>query len=808
MPHADHRALAGFSVNDATPSTSRSMNAQGSLPIKIAGLVFWGMVLVGLITAVAILRGERRLELAHDQLIAAELVHRLGALGDRNPAILAHNQRLRRWLRRYDVRGIVLRTPAGVTRIGTVSGPPMLVIRRTITTAYPPGGILHAAIHFPTLRDSLVARRNRVMLGVGMIMVLFGLILQAVLRKLLSRPFSALVADAQRFADGDSRARMDETLADEFGFLAKFINRALDSGAAKQTELELALERAAVSERALLAEKKRAEITLYSLTDAVITVDTRMRVQYLNPVAERLVGRTTRESEGRPIEDVMRLVDEQTGASLAELLHLPFLSGTVSPMRNTAVRNGQGGLVAIDLAIAPMRDDSGQPIGTVFVFQDVSQARRMSRQLVHQATHDALTGLHNRSYFESALVSLLAGDTTQRRHALIYLDLDQFKIVNDTCGHTAGDDLLRQITGVLQAGVRSQDVLARLGGDEFGVLLLDCPLETAVGIAEALCECIKMFRFVWADKTFSVGASIGVVAVAPDVKDAGEILRAADLSCYVAKDMGRNRVHVYQPSDSVLAQRQNDMRMTTQIQEAIKNDDFCLYRQSLRWLTDVPLARRGECWEVLLRLKGPGDELMLPETFLPTAERYGLVPAIDRWVIKNAFASLAGVVNGARVPGMIAINLSGASLVDPTLLDYICIMAERFQVDFRMLCFEITETVAISNWPIASRMIGDLKRLGALIALDDFGSGVSSFSYLKKLPVDFLKIDGSFVHNLVSDPLDRAMVEATNRIGHLLGIYTIAEWVEDAATLVTLREIGVDGAQGHHIGLPEPLSRC
>ncbi|MDA8389439.1 MAG: EAL domain-containing protein [Gammaproteobacteria bacterium] len=792
-------------MNETDPSLAPLLNSQGSLPVKIAGLVFWGMVLIGLITAVIILRGERQVQLAHDQLAATELSRHLRALVSPAPGQPAWPRaRLRRWLNIYGARGLILHANGRRLAIGTVSHAPVLFIHRTITSAAALHGILQADIAFPSLRQSLIVRRNRVMLGVGMTMVLFGLVLQAVLRELLSRPFSALVAAARRFADGDSRARMDETLADEFGFLAKFINRALDSGAAKQTELELALERAAASERALLAEKKRAEITLYSLTDAVITVDIAGRVQYLNPVAQRLVGHTSGDWEGRPITEVMHLVDEQTGASLSTALRGAFVPGATGPLRNAAVRASDGSLTAVDLSVAPMHDDSGKPIGAVFVFQDVSQARRMGRQLVHQATHDALTGLYNRGYFESALAALLDSDTSHRRHALVYLDLDQFKIVNDTCGHTAGDDLLRQITGVLQNGLRAGDILARLGGDEFGVLLLDCPLETAVGIAEALCECIKMLRFVWAGKAFTVGASIGVVAVSSDVKDAGEILRAADLSCYVAKDMGRNRVHVYQPSDSVLAQRQNDMRMTTLIQAALKNNEFCLFRQQLRWLADGPL-RPGECWEVLLRLKGSNGELTLPESFLPSAERYDLVPAIDRWVIEHTFASLAAVAHGDHPPGMVSINLSGASFVDPGLLDYICSMAARFDIDFHMLCFEITETVAISNWPIASRMIGDLKRLGASIALDDFGSGVSSFSYLKKLPVDFLKIDGSFVHNLVSDPLDRAMVEATTRIGHLLGIFIIAEWVEDEATLAALREIGVDGAQGFYIGVPEAL---
>ncbi len=799
--------MAGLSVSDPVPPVTPLPNAQGSLPVKIAGLVFWGMVLIGLLTAVFILRGERQTQLARDQLAATELVRHLRPLvGQGRHAISTEKVALSYWMRQYGVRGLVLRVSGQTISVGRPGGRFAFTVNRIITSPAVPGKIIHAAISFASLHKSLIVRRNRVMLGVGMVMVLFGLVLQAVLRRLLSRPFSALVADAQRFADGDGRARMDESLADEFGFLAKFINRALDSGAAKQTELELALDRAAASERALLAEKRRAEITLYSLTDAVITVDTTGHVEYMNPVAERLVGRSAREAEGCPIEEVMYLVDEQTGASLGGVLRSPPLDDTTGPLRNAAVRAGNGTYIAVDLSIAPMQDDRGKPIGTVFVFQDVSQARRMGRQLAYQASHDTLTGLYNRSYFEGALASLLDSDSAvSRRHALVYLDLDQFKIVNDTCGHTAGDDLLRQITGVLQNGLRAGDILARLGGDEFGVLLLDCPLDTAVGIAEALCECIKTLRFVWAGKTFSVGASIGVVAVSPDIKDAGEVLRAADLSCYVAKDMGRNRVHVYRPSDAVLAQRQHDMRMTTVVQAALKNNDFCLYRQPLRWLSEIFSGGEAKSWEILLRLKGPNHELIYPEAFLPTAERYGLVPAIDRWVIEHTFADLAGLAR-KEACSMISINLSGASLVDPTLLDYICAMAARHGVDFHMLCFEITETVAISNWPIASRMIGELKQLGALIALDDFGSGVSSFSYLKKLPVDFLKIDGSFVHKLVSDPLDRAMVEATNRIGHLLGIITIAEWVEDEATLTALRDIGVDGAQGIYVGAPEPLS--
>ncbi|MHB1566176.1 MAG: EAL domain-containing protein [Acidiferrobacter sp.] len=777
------------------------LSGAGNLPARIAGLVFWGMVAIGLAAAVVVLHAERQARLAGFRAESAPLVRRIAAaVGNTRIARTTDRAALAQELRvlraDYGFQGLMIVGAHHHFRYGDTRS------HAWVVRAMLPG---HRALrlYFPRPPAAAWAHRNNVMLAIGLIMMVFGLLLQAALKRMLSRPFASMVAAARRFGDGDHDARMDETLQDEFGFLATFINRALDAGASQQAQLRAALARAAQSETALAVARDRAELALYSITDAIITMDVGGLIQYMNPVAERLTGWGRADAIGLPLDTIMPLVDQQSGQPLANPA-LAGLAGSPPPaVQDAALRRRDGRTIAVDLSAAPMHDEHGATMGAVLVFQDASRARRLARQLAYQASHDVLTGLFNRRHFEAALNGLLeAAQAEPAVHALLYIDMDQFKIVNDTCGHVAGDELLRQVAAVLRNGLRRTDILARLGGDEFGVLLADSALVEATRIAEDLRERIRGFRFVWQDKVFVIGASIGVVSVSPDIGDGSAILTAADLSCYAAKDLGRNRVHVYRPSDTVLAQRQNDMVLTNLIQEALKNHDLCLYRQPLQWigLND----RNLDCCEVLVRLRAADGTLMMPEAFMPAAERYGLMPAIDRWVIEHTFASLAA--EGSRAPGarhgLVAINLSGASLADEGLLAFIQSTGTDYGIVFKGLCFEITETVAISNWPLAERLIQELKVLGCSIALDDFGSGVSSFGYLKNLPVDFLKIDGGFVQNMTRNPIDRVIVEAINRIGHTLNMITVAEWVEDEETLTMLRAIGIDVVQGNHIGRP------
>lgn len=438
--------------------------------------------------------------------------------------------------------------------------------------------------------------------------------------------------------------------------------------------------------------------------------------------------------------------------------------------------------------------------------------RESEQRLAWQATHDALTGLVNRRQFDCYLEQAVTSATISNAPScLCYLDLDQFKVVNDTCGHIAGDELLRQVTALLQAQVRSVDVLARLGGDEFGLLLHNCRLEQAASIANALRESIEAFRFIWEDKTFRIGVSIGLVGIDADDCSMSKILSAADVACYAAKNQGRNRVHIYQTSDRELAQQQGDMYWIARIDKALEENRFCLYYQSI-----VPTsltAQHGEHYEVLLRLRDEQGELVPPMAFIPAAERYNLMHVIDRWVISTLFATQAQHYRQSwqrcqqeKYKCLYAINLSGASINDDNFIEFLHQQILLHQIPPQVLCFEITETVAITNLTKAINLIQHFKHLGCSFALDDFGTGMSSFSYLKNLPVDYLKIDGNFVKDILTDATDLAMTEAINTVGHVMGIKTIAEFVENETILDKLRALKVDYAQGHGIAKPQPLT--
>jgi diguanylate cyclase (GGDEF)-like protein len=438
----------------------------------------------------------------------------------------------------------------------------------------------------------------------------------------------------------------------------------------------------------------------------------------------------------------------------------------------------------------------------VLAVHDVTELRKMARDMFYQANHDPLTGLVNRREFERRLRQVLenAGQDDGTHHALCYMDLDQFKVVNDTCGHAAGDHLLKQLASLLRQHVRESDTLARLGGDEFGLLLAGCQLDKARQIAEGLCEAIKNFRFVWDEKVFTVGVSIGIAAVDAS-STLTDVMVAADSACYVAKDQGRNRVHVFDMDDRELAQRHGEMQLISQIQQALDEDRFELRYQRIAGLQ---AGGRGEHAEILLSMIDPQGARVAPGLFLPAAERYGMMAALDRWVISRAL-HLAGSAPALAGVEQLAINLSGQSVGSEGLPDFVLQELERSGLDPRRICFEITETAVIANLAKAKHFIRVLREKGCRFALDDFGSGLSSFGYLRNLPVDYLKIDGAFVRHITTDPIDRAMVTSINDMGHAMGIKTIAEFVENEATLRLLTELGVDYAQGYFHHRPEVL---
>ncbi|MCR4304034.1 MAG: EAL domain-containing protein [Gallionella sp.] len=557
------------------------------------------------------------------------------------------------------------------------------------------------------------------------------------------------------------------------------------------------------AEMQLYEAKERAEVTLHSIGDAVISTDAGGRIEYLNPTAEKLTGWTGPEARGRPLAEIFCIVNEQTRDALESPVERVLREGRTGGLdEHTLLIARDGGETAIDESAAPICDRNGQVTGVVLVFHDVGHTRRLTSQLTHQATHDSLTGLPNRAEFESRLQQLVeSARPDPRGHAMGYLDMDQFKVVNDTCGHTAGDELLRQFSSLLREHVRDSDVVARLGGDEFGILLIHCDPENAERSINALLGKIRKYRFLWEEHSFDVGASIGLVSIAAGQCSLSQIMSAADVACYAAKDAGRNRLHIYHSDDNELRQRHTNMQWVSRLRKAIDENRLCLYAQPI-----VPVARPGAPihHEILLRLRDEQGQLVPPNAFIPAAERYNLMPQIDRWVLRATLDLMRGLAGNCRL----AINISGQSLCDADFLRFATEQIDKSGINPDRLCFEITETAAIAHLNLAKHFISTLRAKGCLFSLDDFGSGLSSFAYLKNMKVDYLKIDGGFVKDMVDDPIDRAMVAAIHGVGQAMGIRTIAEFVETPEILAALAKIGVDYAQGYGIARPMPVEEC
>jgi diguanylate cyclase (GGDEF)-like protein/PAS domain S-box-containing protein len=520
----------------------------------------------------------------------------------------------------------------------------------------------------------------------------------------------------------------------------------------------------------------------------------------LNKCYCNMVGYSVDEMHnGKTFQEITHPDDLQEDLDNMDLL----LKGKVKEfMMEKRYIHKNGSIVWVNLTVSPIGGLKEEDLCHIAVVENITDRIQADEQITFQASHDSLTGLVNRFEFERRIERLLSTvRQDESEHALCYMDLDQFKVVNDTCGHIAGDEMLRQLSAVLHETVRDRDTLARLGGDEFGVLMEHCSLDDAHRVATTLQKAIQNYHFVWEGRSFKVGVSMGLVAITRMTTNLTDLLRVADAACYMAKDKGRNRIHVSHAEDSEIAQRHGEMQWVTRIQHALEDDKFCLYAQSI-----VPLDNSTyKHYELLIRMIDEKGVVIPPGAFLPAAERYNLITQIDRWVIESSFRLLAENPLFQNQISFISINLSGQSLAEQDLLDLIIKRLDETGIKGEKICFEITETAAISNIVSAKKFISTLKELGCRFALDDFGSGLSSFAYLKNLPVDYLKIDGMFVKDIVDDPIDHAMVKSINEVGHVMGMKTIAEFVENDEIKGMLREIGVNYAQGYGIDIPMPL---
>ena len=555
----------------------------------------------------------------------------------------------------------------------------------------------------------------------------------------------------------------------------------------------------------LFAQRERARTTLGSIGDGVITINSAGKIDYLNEVAQRLTGWKFVDADGMRVETVLRLIDQSSGKPIDSPMYHALATGEPAELPpRTILISKDGSEYSVEDSCTPIRDADGNVSGAVLVFRDVTDQREMVERITYQARHDALTGLVNRHEFELSVDNQLANArSTGHHHALLFIDLDRFKIVNDSCGHPAGDELLRQVARLMSHKLRKSDLLGRLGGDEFGVLLENCRLEKAEQIAQSLVDEVAAFRFNWEDKIFSIGASIGVVPISRESKTPESLFAAADAACYWVKENGRNQVRVYHPTDSEQLDERAPDNWVERITAGLEEDRFCLYGQRIT-ATSHARGNGADFHEVLLRLQEADGKLVSPMAFLPAAERHGLMPQIDRWVIQHTFAVMRrSVLNGHG--GHLSVNLSSVSITDKTVLAFIIEQLRTTNIPPQNICFEITEAAVVGQLEEARKFITALKDLGCSVALDNVANGLSSFPYLKNYPIDYVKIDGHRIKQIASETLDYAMVDSINRMAHVLGIQTVAAAVETTAVLSKLEAIGIDHVQGYAIHEPQPI---
>jgi diguanylate cyclase (GGDEF)-like protein/PAS domain S-box-containing protein len=546
---------------------------------------------------------------------------------------------------------------------------------------------------------------------------------------------------------------------------------------------------------------------LQSLGEAIVTTDLDGRLQYLNPAAEKLLGIARAQAIGKLLDEVVGLVDSADRRLVADPVKEAVGGGSPHNLSRRAVLLGRasGEERAIELAASPLRNQAGEVVGAVVLLHDVTELRGLHRQMSYQAAHDALTGLVNRREFERRLDE--ASEVARRgeaAHVLCYLDLDRFKIVNDTSGHLAGDSMLREVAKLLREAVRDSDTVARLGGDEFGMLLVGCPLDKARQIADDVCRSIAAYRFVWHDRVFNIGVSIGLIEIGREAGSVEQSLAAADSACYVAKKEGAGRVSVYSARDEALARSNGEIEWLQKLQSALKEERFTLYYQPI--VSALGADTDGPSMEVLLRMLDENGAEIAPGEFVAAAERYRLMASVDRWVVQNTLGALARNAFTLARDRSVAINISGQTLGDAQFLEFVVECLDRTGVSPDQVCFEISESAVNGNLEHARRFVGVLHGMGCKFTIDDFGSGVGSFSSLKNLPLDYLKLDGSFMRNLALDSVSQTMVTAMIKLARTLNFKIIAEQIEDSAALDAARRMGVDYVQGYVIARPAKLA--
>ncbi len=614
---------------------------------------------------------------------------------------------------------------------------------------------------------------------------------------------SFVSVDEQAFPEVATPIRSFNKMTEKIQSLIENLKKEVDEH--ENTEKKLLAAKKLAEEHATSAEIQRnfSQLTLQSIIDGVITTDFSGNITSMNPMAEQLTGCSMEEANGNPISSIMNILDESTGKRIENPIeNIENRSMLDEPVSAILIQNDSGIETPVEYIAAPMKSNDSTIIGTVIIIHDESVQRSLNRQLTFQATHDALTGLINRYELERKLKNILSSPPSESVHnSLCYLDLDQFKLVNDTCGHMAGDELLKQITIMLQERVRNRDSFARLGGDEFGLLLENCDVEQARSVAEDMIETVKRFNFAWDDYNFTISASIGIVDITSDIHTCAELLSRADSACYMAKESGRNSIQIYTTENDKIITQQRERHWVSKINHALEENRFQLYFQKIEPLHDQE-GKFIDHGEILLRMLDEKGNIISPNMFLTAAERYNMISMIDEWVVENTIHWLSA----RKQKMLVSVNLSGKSISDKSFLNLVVTKLKQYKINPELLCFEITETAAISHLTTAIHFMTVLKKLGCTFALDDFGSGLSSFSYLTSLPVDYLKIDGTFVVDIDKDPMHYAMVKSINEVGQVMGIKTIAEYAASDDIINCLKEIGIDYAQGYAVSIPAPLN--